>query len=383
METQKVKVNINGVDYMVEAGLNILEACKSVGVEIPFFCYHPSLKVAGSCRMCLIQMGTPARDRATGEPVLDENGVQKIAWMPKPVIACGTNVSEGMHIITDNEMIGVHKRTSTSKTKKNKKGKKIESFLELNIGDYVVHENHGLGIYKGIEKVEVEKVVKDYIKIEYRDGGNLYILATGLDVIQKYASADAKKPKLNKLGTQEWNKTKTKVRGAVSEVAKDLVELYAIRQQKEGFSYGRDTVWQREFEEMFPFEETEDQLNAIEATKKDMESTKIMDRLICGDVGYGKTEIAIRAAFKAVQENKQVVFLVPTTILAQQHYNTFTQRMKEFPVRVDLLSRFRTASEQKKTIQDLKKGLVDIVIGTHRVLSKDVEYKDLGLLIID
>ena len=202
-------------------------------------------------------------------------------------------------------------------------------------------------------------------------------------LIQKYASADARRPKLNKLGTQEWSRTKSKTREAVGEVAKDLVELYAVRQQTEGFPYGKDTVWQKEFEEMFPFEETEDQLAAIEATKKDMESTKIMDRLICGDVGYGKTEIAIRAAFKAVQEGKQVVYLVPTTILAQQHYNTFIQRMKDFPVRIDLLSRFRTSSEQKKTIEDLKKGLVDIVIGTHRVLSKDVVFKDLGLLIID
>ena len=247
----------------------------------------------------------------------------------------------------------------------------------------MVHENHGLGIYRGIEKVEVEKVVKDYIKIEYRGGGNLYVLATGLDVIQKYASADAKRPKLNKLGTQEWTRTKSKVREATGEVAKDLVELYAVRQQKNGFPYGEDTVWQKEFEEMFPFEETEDQLAAIEATKKDMESTRIMDRLICGDVGYGKTEIAIRAAFKAVQEGKQVVYLVPTTILAQQHYNTFVQRMKDFPVRVDLLCRFRASGEQKKTVADLKKGLVDIVIGTHRVLSADVMYKDLGLLIID
>ena len=166
----------------------------------------------------------------------------------------------------------------------------------------MVHENHGLGIYKGIEKVEIEKVVKDYIKIEYRDGGNLYILATGLDVIQKYASANVGKPKLNKLGTQEWNRTKSKVKGAVAEIAKDLVELYAIRQQKEGFVYGKDTVWQQEFEELFPYEETEDQLLAIADTKADMESAKIMDRLICGDVGYGKTEIAIRSAFKAVQE---------------------------------------------------------------------------------
>ena len=178
-------------------------------------------------------------------------------------------------------------------------------------------------------------------------------------------------------------KTKKRVRGAVKVIAKDLVELYAVRQNQEGYVYGPDTVWQQEFEEMFPFEETEDQMHAIEAVKKDMESKKIMDRLICGDVGYGKTEVAIRAAFKAVQEDKQVVYLVPTTILAQQHYNTFVQRMKEFPVRVDLMCRFRTPSQQKKTIQDLKKGLVDIVIGTHRVLSKDVEFKNLGLLIID
>ena len=204
-----------------------------------------------------------------------------------------------------------------------------------------------------------------------------------MDLIQKYAGSDSKKPKLNRLGTQEWTKTKAKVRGAVKEIAKDLVELYAARQNQDGFVYGEDTVWQKEFEEMFPYEETEDQLLAINAVKKDMESHKIMDRLICGDVGYGKTEIAIRAAFKAVQENKQVVYLVPTTILAQQHYNTFCQRMKDFPVRVDLMCRFRTPAQQRDTIQNLKRGLVDIVVGTHRVLSDDIEYKDLGLLIID
>lgn len=267
--------------------------------------------------------------------------------------------------------------------KKIYEGRKIQNFSELKPGDYVVHENHGLGIYQGIEKIEVDKITKDYMKIAYAKGGNLYIPATQLDLIQKYASADAKKPKLNRLGSQEWVKTKKRVRGAVKVIAKDLVELYAVRQNQEGYVYGPDTVWQQEFEEMFPFEETEDQMHAIEAVKKDMESKKIMDRLICGDVGYGKTEVAIRAAFKAVQEDKQVVYLVPTTILAQQHYNTFVQRMKEFPVRVDLMCRFRTPSQQKKTIQDLKKGLVDIVIGTHRVLSKDVEFKNLGLLIID
>lgn len=286
-------------------------------------------------------------------------------------------------VITESDIFGQEQKKA--KKKKNYSGQRIQDFAELSIGDFVVHEKHGLGIYKGIEKVEVDKIVKDYIKIEYRGGSNLYILATQLDALQKYSGAveDAKAPKLNRLGGQEWAKTKKRVKSAVRDIAKELVELYAVRQQKEGFVCGADTVWQREFEELFPYEETEDQLRAIEEAKKDMESTKIMDRLVCGDVGYGKTEIALRVAFKAVQESRQVVYLVPTTILAQQHYNTFVQRMKEFPVRVDLLCRFRTAAQQKKTIEDLKKGQVDIVIGTHRVLSKDVEFKNLGLLIID
>ncbi len=285
-------------------------------------------------------------------------------------------------VITEGDMFG-GSRQKKKRKKTYYQGKHIQSFSELSVGDYVVHESHGLGIYRGIEKIEQDKVIKDYIKIEYRDGGNLYLPATRLEGIQKYAGADAKAPKLNKLGGSEWTKTKTKVRGAVREIAKDLVELYAARQRSEGYQYGPDTVWQKEFEEMFPFEETEDQLEAIEATKRDMESRRIMDRLICGDVGYGKTEIALRAAFKAIQEGKQVVYLVPTTILAQQHYNTFVQRMKDFPVRVDMLSRFRTAGEQKKTLEDLKRGVVDVLIGTHRILSKDVSFKNLGLLIID
>ncbi len=318
--------------------------------------------------------------------VYTENPERQV--MQGEVLTCYGHVSKGFEypllkfvVLSETDIFGAGRKKK--KKKPRYEGQKIKDFNELRIGDYVVHESHGLGIYRGIEKVEVEKVVKDYLKIEYRDGGNLYIPATGLDVIQKYASADSKTPKLNKLGSQEWNKTKARVRTAVNEVAKDLVELYAVRQQAEGFRYGPDTVWQKEFEEMFPFEETEDQLAAIADTKADMESGKIMDRLICGDVGYGKTEIAIRAAFKAVQDGKQVVYLVPTTILAQQHFGTFTQRMKDFPVKVELLSRFRSAAEQKKTIEGLKKGMVDIVIGTHRVLSADVAFKDLGLLIID
>ena len=323
----------------------------------------------------------------SGNPVAVNAAANKVR--PGEILVTYGNLHRGFEypllkfvFITEGDMFGVEKKRKRRK-KTNYQGKAIQSFTELSVGDYVVHEEHGLGIYKGIEKVERDKVIKDYIKIEYGDGGNLYLPATRLESIQKYAGAEAKKPKLNKLGGAEWNKTKTRVRGAVQEIAKDLVKLYAARQEKAGFQYGPDTVWQREFEELFPYDETDDQMDAIDAVKKDMESRKIMDRLICGDVGYGKTEVALRAAFKAVQDSKQVVYMVPTTILAQQHYNTFVQRMKDFPVRVDMLSRFCTPARQKRTLEDLRKGMVDIVIGTHRVLSKDMQFKDLGLLIID
>ena len=323
----------------------------------------------------------------SGNPVAVNAAANKVR--PGEILVTYGNLHRGFEysllkfvFITEGDMFGVEKKRKRRK-KTNYQGKAIQSFTELSVGDYVVHEEHGLGIYKGIEKVERDKVIKDYIKIEYGDGGNLYLPATRPESIQKYAGAEAKKPKLNKLGGAEWNKTKTRVRGAVQEIAKDLVKLYAARQEKAGFQYGPDTVWQREFEELFPYDETDDQMDAIDAVKKDMESRKIMDRLICGDVGYGKTEVALRAAFKAVQDSKQVVYLVPTTILAQQHYNTFVQRMKDFPVRVDMLSRFCTPARQKRTLEDLRKGMVDIVIGTHRVLSKDMQFKDLGLLIID
>ena len=284
-------------------------------------------------------------------------------------------------LITDGDIFTQQQKKRHHKKQEN--GEKIRSFTELSPGDYVIHENHGIGIYRGIEKMTVGGIIKDYIKIEYAKKGILYVQINQLDMIQKYASAESPKPKLSTLGGKEWQKTKSKVRSAVNEVAQELVDLYALRQEQDGFVYGEDTVWQKEFEEMFPYEETEDQLNAIAAVKADMQSKKIMDRLICGDVGFGKTEVAIRAAFKAIQEGKQVVYLVPTTILAQQHYKTFAERMKNFPVRVDMMCRFNTPKEQKKTIEDLKKGLVDVVIGTHRLLSKDIQYKDLGLLIID
>ncbi len=284
-------------------------------------------------------------------------------------------------VLSEQDIFGSH--VKKKRRQRRFEGEHIASFTELNVGDYVVHENHGLGIYQGFEKMEVDHIQKDYIKISYAKGGNLYIPATQLDAIQKYASSDSKRPKLNTLGTQDWTATKERVRSAVGVVAKELVDLYAARQEEDGYVYGPDTVWQHEFEETFPYEETDGQLAAIEAVKGDMMSHKIMDRLICGDVGYGKTEIALRAAFKAVQEGKQVVYLVPTTILAQQHYNTFLARMQQYPINIGLLCRFVSDSEQKKTIERLKDGEMDIVIGTHRLLSADVGFKDLGLLIID
>ena len=291
--------------------------------------------------------------------------------------------AERFVLLTEGDMFGNTNAVQKKRKQKKLDGQHIAKLSELSVGDYVVHEDHGIGIYRGIERIESQGVTKDYIKIEYGDGGNLYLPATRLEGIQKYAGAEATKPKLNKLGGTEWTKTRSRVQHAVKEIARDLVKLYAARQSESGYKFGEDTVWQKEFEEMFPYEETVDQDLAIEAVKQDMESHKIMDRLICGDVGYGKTEVALRAAFKAVQDSKQVAYLVPTTILAQQIYNTFVERMKGFPVNIALLCRFRTPQQIRKSLDDLKAGRVDVVIGTHRLLSKDVEFRNLGLLIVD
>ena len=285
-------------------------------------------------------------------------------------------------VITDNEMIGVHKRVKT-KSKKFNKGQKIETFLDLNIGDYVVHENSGVGRYTGIDQLTVNGVKKDYMKVVYQGGDNLYVPIDQMDKIQKYIGSDAEKVKLNKLGSSEWSKAKAKVKKEIEEMTKDLVELYAKREKVKGYKFSKDTPWQAEFESLFPYQETDDQLKAIEDTKKDMQSSKVMDRLICGDVGYGKTEVAIRAIFKACMEQKQVAVLVPTTILAQQHYNTFRERFENYPIRVEVLSRFKTPKQQKQIIEDARKGLVDVIIGTHRIVSKDIELPNLGLVVID
>ncbi|MCR5651671.1 MAG: transcription-repair coupling factor [Lachnospiraceae bacterium] len=288
----------------------------------------------------------------------------------------------GFLVIAETDIFGTGKKKRKRHIRY--EGTKIASFTDLTVGDYVVHENFGIGIYRGIEHINIDGVTRDYVRIEYADNSFVNVIASNLESLQKYASSDTdKKVKISRIGTGEWKKTRQKVRTAVQGVAKRLVELYAERIQEKGYVYSEDTQWQKEFEEMFPYEETEDQLRAIEDVKRDMQSRRIMDRLICGDVGFGKTEVAIRAAFKAVQEGKQAAVLVPTTILAEQHFNTFVQRMSHYPVKVELLCRFRTQGEQKKTIQGLKNGSVDVVIGTHRLLSKDVAFKDLGLLVVD
>lgn len=290
-------------------------------------------------------------------------------------------VNEKFVLISDKEIFGTEKKKR--KPKKKKKGAKIQSFSDLKPGDYVVHDNHGIGIFRGVEKITTDGITKDYMKIGYADDGNLYVAINQMDMVQKYIGGEAHLPKLNKLGGVQWIKAKTKAKKAAYILAQDLVDLYAQRQAAKGFVYSKDNVWQKEFEDSFPYEETDDQLNAIEDVKSDMEKGRVMDRLICGDVGFGKTEIALRAAFKAVQDSKQVAYLVPTTILAQQHYNTFLSRMQNFPIKVEMMSRFRTPKQQKEVINGLKNGSVDIVVGTHRILSKDLEFKNLGLIIVD
>jgi len=303
------------------------------------------------------------------------------------VTVCKGTLSSGFEypdckfaLVTDKEMFA--KTSKKRRRRRNKDGANIDNFTDLRPGDYIVHDNHGVGIFVGMEQIVTDGISRDYLKLSYADGGNLYVHSGQMDMIQKYIGG-SDKLKLNKLGGADWARAKSRVRGAVKILAQDLVALYAKRQATEGFIYSPDTVWQAEFEELFPHEETDDQIAAIDDVKKDMESGKIMDRLICGDVGYGKTEIAIRAAFKAVQDNKQVAYLVPTTILAQQHYMTFASRMTDYPVTVERLSRFQTAKEQKNSLARLQRGEADIVIGTHRLLSKDVKFRNLGLIIVD
>ncbi len=285
-------------------------------------------------------------------------------------------------VISAEDLIEGKRRKRISIHKEYSEGEKVV-FADLKIGDYVVHKNYGIGIYIGVNTITADKVTKDYIKIKYANDDVLYVPTNQLDSIRKYIGGDSIQPKINKLGSREWTETKARVKKNLREVARELIELYAKREKSKGFAFSKDTPWQQEFEAKFPYQETDDQLRCIEEVKKDMELPKPMDRLLCGDVGYGKTEVAIRAAFKAVMDQKQVAYLAPTTVLADQQYKEFKERMKDYPIKVELLNRFRTEKQQKEVIKKLKLGEVDIVIGTHRLLSKDVEFEDIGLLIID
>ena len=285
-------------------------------------------------------------------------------------------------VIAADDLIDGGKKKKAFTNQAYKEGEKVV-FADLKIGDYVVHRNYGIGIYIGVNTITADRTTKDYIKLKYQNDDILYVPTNQLDSIRKYIGGDAIKPPVNRLGSKDWKETKARVKKNLREVAKELIELYAKREKAKGYSFSKDTPWQKQFEEQFPYQETDDQLRCIEEVKKDMESPRPMDRLLCGDVGYGKTEVAIRAAFKAVMDHKQVAYLVPTTVLAGQQYEEFKSRMADFPIKVEILNRFKTAKYQKEVIKKLALGEVDIVIGTHRLLSKDVEFKDIGLLIID
>ena len=299
------------------------------------------------------------------------------------------NITKGFYsfdlnqiVIVASELVDATRRTKKRKTENFKQGEKVV-FADLKVGDYVVHRKYGIGIYIGVNTIKADGTTRDYIKLKYSDDDILYIPTNSLDEIRKYVGGEEINLKLNKLGSKDWEKTTAKVKNNLRTVAKELIELYARREKSKGFAFSKDTEWQKQFEEAFQYVETDDQLRCIEEVKKDMENEKPMDRLLCGDVGYGKTEVAIRAAFKAVMDHKQVVYLAPTTVLAKQQYETFKERMKDFPITVDVLNRFRTTKDKNRIIKELKLGEIDILIGTHRILGKDIDFKDLGLLIID
>lgn len=286
-------------------------------------------------------------------------------------------------VITEEEIFAQKKMRRKPRRQKLSNAERIKNYTELKVGDYVVHTHHGIGKYLGIETLEINGTHKDYLLLRYAGNDKLFVPVDQIDLVQKYVGSEEKEPKLSTLGGSEWKRTKKKVKSSVEDIADELIQLYAAREASVGHAFSKDTEMQREFEATFPYQETEDQLRAIAEIKADMEKPRPMDRLLCGDVGYGKTEVAIRAAFKAIMDGKQVAFLVPTTILAQQHYETIRERMADFPVNISVLSRFRSQKEQKETLKGLRTGTIDLVIGTHRLLSKDVQFKDLGLLIVD
>lgn len=308
----------------------------------------------------------------------------------KDIVIVSRNLSKGyylpdinLNVFTHREIYGAQRHKRKKRRNKKLDSSEIINYSDLEIGDYVVHENNGIGKYEGIEKIQVTDTAKDYLVIKYRSNDKLYIPIDQISLIHKYIGNGDSAPKLSQLGGSDWSKAKQKAKKSIDEIAEDLVKLYAKRSEEKGYKFSKDTIWQKEFEDSFIYDETDSQIRSINEIKQDMQSDRPMDRLLCGDVGYGKTEVALRASFKAIQDGKQVAFLVPTTILARQHYETAKERFKDFPVTIKMLSRFETKANQQNSLKDLEKGKVDMIIGTHRLLSKDVKFKDLGLLIID
>ncbi len=367
----KTAVSLHGrVDYLVD------DLKKSAGTDKTTVILAGSLSRAENLSGMLSEKGIKCRfakettDFEKGETIILKGRLEKGFEYP----------DINFTLISEQEIFDVQQKRS--KRKQDSKNR-IKSYTDINNGDYVVHRAHGIGKYMGIKKITVSGVTKDYLHIAYRGTDSLYVPVEQMDMLYKYSGSSDKELKLNKLGGTEWDKTKQKVRASTRDMAKQLAELYGERGRTKGFAFSEDTPWQRDFEDTFPYNETEDQIRSIEEVKSDMQSTKPMDRLLCGDVGYGKTEVALRAAFKAATDSKQVAYLCPTTILAMQQYETFKNRMKDFPVKIEMLSRFRTQSEQEKILKKLKTGEIDIIIGTHKLLQNDVVFKDLGLLIVD
>ncbi|MDO4288094.1 MAG: transcription-repair coupling factor [Eubacterium sp.] len=382
-----VKANLFGNRFKkgLSLDMNAVEL-ESFAGELPLFLDFINRRLTLDYEICFCCRSETTRE--TVKNYLTDQGIFSFVQEGPGIRFFIGELSEGFELadekITFINASEIFKEKRAPRKRRRPKGRKIDSFSELHVGDYVVHDTHGIGIYRGIEQMEIGEVTKDLMVIEYDGDARLYIPIEQMDSVQVYIGTGGdKKPKVNRLGNPDWQKTKSRAKKAVEDMADELIALYAKRREMKGYAFGPDTTWQQEFEDDFAYEETEDQLRCIDEIKGDMESEVPMDRLLCGDVGYGKTEVAIRAAFKAIMEGKQVAMLVPTTILAQQHYSTVLNRFRKYPVTVEVLSRFRTASQQRKVIRELQVGKVDMIIGTHRILSKDVKFKDLGLLIID
>lgn len=377
------------VDFQVKATALVKNDMNLIAEDLGYLCRndYKIIFLAGGhthCERMLLDLQERGLSAVYLENIENVQIQQGIIYITRGSLSHGFEyIRDKFAVVSEKDAFSESKKSKRKQKNKSKDGVAIQNISDLKVGDYVVHENHGIGIFKGIEQIITDGVSKDYIKIGYAKEDVLYVAINQMDMVQKYIGGEATKPKLNRLGGTSWEKAKSRAKQAAYISAKELVELYAERQKVHGFKYSADTLWQREFEEEFEYDETDDQLTSIAEIKEDMESGKVMDRLLCGDVGFGKTEVAIRAAFKTVQDSKQVAYLVPTTILARQHYMTFAERMENYPIHIEMMSRFRTPKQQKETIENLKTGKTDIVIGTHRILSKDMNFKDLGLVIID